>query len=91
MAGLRGEVFLVKDGNAANLVLEQVSELVRISGQGRRFEGYSVLFKIESGVLGDDGVFRLGHPALGELELYLGSVCGPVAPSRYEAVISRAV
>ena len=86
-----GEVFTVKQGGSVKLVLDQVGGLMSQSGQGRRFEGYSLLFKIESGALGDDGVFRLSHPALGELDFYLGSVCGPITPARYEAVISRAV
>jgi hypothetical protein len=86
-----GEVFTVKDGPSATLVLEQVGELVRVAGQGRHFDGYSLLFKAGSGAPGEDGVYRLSHPALGELEFYLGSVCGPLAPARYEAVISRAV
>jgi hypothetical protein len=86
-----GEVFTVKDGRTATLVLEQVGELVRVAGQGRHFDGYSLLFKAGSGTPGEDGVYRLSHPALGELEFYLGSVCGPLATARYEAVISRAV
>ncbi len=88
MAGHRGEVFTVQNGG--KLVLDQVGELVQMAGDGRRFEGYSMIFKVESGTLPDDGVFRLSHAALGELELYLGSVCGPATPARYEAVISRA-
>ena len=91
MAQHLGEVFTVKQGGSVKLVLDQVGGLMSQSGQGRRFEGYSLLFKIESGALGDDGVFRLSHPALGELDFYLGSVCGPITPARYEAVISRAV
>lgn len=88
MAGHCGEVFTVNNGS--KLILDQVGGLVQMAGDGRRFEGYSLLFKIESGTLPADGLFRLSHAALGELELYLGSVCGPAAPARYEAVISRA-
>jgi hypothetical protein len=88
MAGHRGEVFTLNNGS--KLVLDQVGELVHMAGDGHRFEGYSLLFKAESGSLPADGVFRLSHAALGDLELYLGSVCGPGAAERYEAVISRA-
>jgi hypothetical protein len=89
-ASHRGEEFKVASENAT-LVLDEVGELVRMAGQGRRFEGYSLLFKIQSGALPGDGVFRLSHAALGELEFYLGAVAGPVTPSRCEVVISRVV
>jgi hypothetical protein len=89
-ASHRGEEFKVV-GENATLVLDEVGALVRMDGKDRRFEGYSLLFKIQSGALSGDGLFQLRHPVLGELELYIGSVAGPVSPSRCEAVISRVV
>jgi hypothetical protein len=89
----QGEAFqVITDGAAGTtLVLDEVGALVRMAGQGHRFEGYSLLFKIQSGALPGDGLFRIRHDALGELEFYLGSVGGPASPSRCEAVVSRAV
>jgi hypothetical protein len=85
-----GEQFEVASENAT-LVLDKVGALVRMDGKDRHFEGYSLIFKTQSGALPSDGLFQLSHPVLGKLELYLGSVAGPVSPSRCEAVISRVV
>lgn len=90
---LQGESFLASSDmvDPLPLVLEEVGELVRMEGSGRKFEGYSLLFKAPSGVLPGDGAYRLVHDATGALELFLCPVGGPVIPARYEAVISRAI
>ncbi len=88
-----GDTFRIADDgfSSTTLMLEKVGGLVRMAGDGRQFEGYSLLFQVRAGACPPDGLVRLSHAALGEFEFYLGSVCGPVAPPRCEAVISRAV
>jgi hypothetical protein len=78
-------------GGPLELVLESVGPLLTMAAAQSRFEGYSLLFKIPSGTMPDDGMVHLSHEVLGETALFLVTVGNPAAQARCEAVISRAV
>ncbi|MCW1914898.1 hypothetical protein OJ996_15020 [Luteolibacter sp. GHJ8] len=78
-------------GGKLDLILETVGPLLVMAGGQKRFEGYSLLFKIPKGNLPGDGMVTLSHEALGESGLYFVSVGGPTVQARCEAIISRAV
>lgn len=92
-AGIEGERLIASSEatDSLPLVLEEVGEVIRMEGNGRAFEGYSLVFKAAEARLPGDGAYLLVHPSIGEVELFLCPVGGPVEPARYEAVISREV
>ena len=78
-------------GGTLELVLESVGPLLTMAAAQSRFEGYSLLFKIPSGTMPDDGMVHLSPEVLGETALFLVTVGNPAAQARCEAVVSRAV
>jgi hypothetical protein len=78
-------------GSEVGISLIHVSPLVISEGDGRKFEGFSLLFKGPKENPLEQRIHELHHADLGTLSLFLAPVGRPKVGVEYEAVISQQI
>lgn len=88
-ASLLGETFEISDGTGSlEARLIEATDLREVQGQGRRSRQFSLVWRGPPGARLDQRIYRVSHPALGQLEIFLVSLGPDAEGMRYEAVFT---
>ena len=81
--------FLMRYGDSQTAELELIS--VTDVGSSPRQEQFSLLFQAPTDAPLSQGIYRLEHDTLGDLDLFLVPIARDAAGVRYEAIFNRPV
>lgn len=81
-------VIEVEGGEEVEVTMAEVSDRGKAPGEAERDRAFSVVFRGPEGVRIPQGVHRLRHPELGEMDLFLVPIGPDEDGPRFEAVFS---